>query len=89
MRFRPEQYQSRDYCPYFTLKYVADFRAAGGPRSAAEPTFPCPAAWGGVNAWSGIDAPFSGPLPELELWRERQEIEAKLFGAGRQYTPFL
>lgn len=89
MRFKPEQYQGPGYCPYFTLKYVVGYRAAGSPRSPAEPTFPGPVAWEATSATYGIDELLSGPSPELELWRERKEIEAKLFGAGRQYTPFL
>ena len=89
MRFKPEQYQGQVYNLYFTLKYVAGYRAVGSHRSPAETPFPYPAAWEEVNARSGIDALLAVPSPELELWRERQEIEAKLFGASRQYTPFL
>lgn len=89
MRFKPEQHQDPDYSPYFTLKYVAGYRAVIGPRSPVNPTRPCSAAWGEVNARSGIDALLSVPLPELDMWRERQEIDAKLFGTGWQYTPFL
>ncbi|MCC6699782.1 MAG: hypothetical protein IT365_29435 [Candidatus Hydrogenedentes bacterium] len=89
MRFKPEQYRGPDYSPYFTLKYVAGYRAVGGHRSPAEPPFPCPEAWEDADARSGIDALLSVPSPELELWRECQEIEAKLFGVGRQYTLFL
>ncbi|MBE0558945.1 MAG: hypothetical protein IH628_17090 [Proteobacteria bacterium] len=73
---------------YFTLKYVAGYWRAPAARSER------PYALFSLDALeekarSGIDALLFAPLPEQELLRERQRLEAKLFGEGRQYTPFL
>ena len=89
MRFKPGKYQCPDYHLYFTQKYVAGYRSVTSLRSPVDPPLPWSTSWEDADARSGIDSLLSFPLPELELWRERQEIEARLFGQGRQYTPFL
>ena len=89
MRFNTAHSEESGYERYFTMKYVAGYRAGGALRYPAASLTSWPVEREEVEARSGIDAPLSAPLPERELWRERQAIEAKLFGAGHQYTPFL
>jgi hypothetical protein len=73
---------------YFTLKYVAGYWRKTAARS--EPpyaSFSLEALE--EKARSGIDALLLSPLPEQKLLRERQQLEEKLFGQSRKYTPYL
>jgi hypothetical protein len=89
MRFQPNDSQGPDHNPYFTLKYLAGCRGMGSARPSIDPASSWTALREEADAKSCIDAILSVPSPELELWRERQEIEVRLFGLGRPYTPFL
>lgn len=90
MQIPPERPNEPGYDLYFTLKYVAGYRERA-PIIQGRREF--------YSGWSlnqmeqaaqyAIDEILRRPLPEVTLWREREHLEARLFGEGRQYSPFL
>lgn len=85
----PSQPETTKENLYFTLKYVAGCGGRGsmGYREPSDAAYALPDV--DTEAKRSIDALLYQRLPEVELWRERQRIEAKLFGASRPYTPFF
>jgi len=74
---------------YFTLKYVAGY----GGRSPDGRQTPRYDIWTAekaeVEAQNAIDSLLCSPLPEEQLWHERQQLEAKLFGCDKPYKFLL
>lgn len=89
MMIIPGQPETANGNLYFTLKYVAGYGGRGNMdyRVQSEAIYAPPDV--DTRAERSIDAILKPALPELELWRERQRIEAKLLGASRPYTPFF
>lgn len=81
----PERSNEFGYDLYFTLKYVAGYRERA-PITQARREFYTGGSLDRMEqtAQNGIDEILRRSLPEVELWRERKQLEARLFGEGRQ-----
>lgn len=90
MSLFPEQTTEPCQDLYFTLKYVAGYRERA-PITQGRREFYTGGSLDQMEqaAQYAIDEILRRPLPEVQLWREREQLEARLFGEARQYSPFL
>lgn len=88
MTFPNHSYPNGGFERYFLKLYVAGYRARKPARYALPHDSYRSARKAEGQAHDILDAIRCQPLQELVLQRERQQLEAKLFGELRPYSPF-